>query len=202
MITVGLTGSMGSGKSTVAKLFEAKGVPVFYGDEAGRTAEKDPEIRKAFLKIVGDDVLVDGEIDRAKMRARVFNDKAILAQVNAIMEPAISKMFRDFIEKATADGENVVVMESAILFESQANKGFDYIVSVVADKHTRFKRVMNRDKVDESIVWAKMNVQSTDDFKVKNSDFIIVNNDFEGCDSTLLLEMQLKPILLMLMSAK
>ena len=197
MIKIGLTGSIGSGKSTVAKLFEAKGVPVFYGDEAGRTAEKDPEIRKAFLKIVGDDVLVDGEIDRAKMRARVFNDKAILAQVNAI-----SKMFRDFIEKATADGENVVVMESAILFESQANKGFDYIVSVVADKHTRFKRVMNRDKVDESIVWAKMNVQSTDDFKVKNSDFIIVNNDFEGCDSTLLLEMQLKPILLMLMSAK
>ena len=201
MIKIGLTGGVGSGKTTVSKIFEDKGIPVFNSDLCARSAENDPEIRKKFIDIVGEEILVDGEIDRNKMREIVFKNKEILANVNALLKPYVIQKFSEFVKEQEVNGEIMVVFESAILFESGAANNFDHIITVVADKMTRAKRTMDRDNLTLDLVLAKMNVQLSDDYKILHSDFVVVNENMPFTDTRLLLEKQIDMILNMIMNS-
>jgi dephospho-CoA kinase len=192
MIKIGLTGGISSGKTTVAKIFASHGIPVFYSDECAREAEKDVQIRKRLLDIVGEDVLVDGEIDRNKLRDIVFNNKDIIIKVNALISPYVKQSFEKFVKKH--NDKNIVILESAILFE-KAETDFDFIITVVADKQTRLKRTMERDGLSEEMVLAKMNNQFDDDFKIKHSDAIIINEYMPNINMDALLKKQVNLIL-------
>jgi dephospho-CoA kinase len=193
MIKIALTGNIGAGKSTVSKIFEEYGFPVFNSDLASREAENDPEILSKFLDIVGHDILNDGVIDRAIMRERIFNDSVMLQRVNDLMVPYVSKKYRDFLKEHK--NSLITVMESAIIFEGYHQNKFDFVITVIADKETRIKRTMKRDGLSLDLVLAKMKNQLSDDFKAKQSDFIIINEDMPNCDFKMLLNKQLKPII-------
>lgn len=195
MIKVGLTGNIGAGKTTVAKIFENNyGIPVFYSDECAREAENVPHIRKQFIEIVGEEILVDGQIDRNKLRQIVFNNKEIIEKVNQLMGPYIMEEFNKFVELKRKEGDLVVVCESAILIEKGAMGEFDVIITVVADKQTRLKRTMLRDGLSEEMVLAKMNNQLSDDEKIKYSNAVIINEDMPNTNTKLLLEKQIELI--------
>ena len=195
MIKVGLTGNIGAGKTTVAKIFENNyGIPVFYSDDCAREAENVPHIRKQFIEIVGEEILVDGQIDRNKLRQIVFNNKEIIEKVNQLMGPYIMEEFNKFVELKRKEGDRVVVCESAILIEKGAMGAFDVIITVVADKQTRLKRTMLRDGLSEDMVLAKMNNQLSDDEKIEYSNAVIINEDMPNTNTKLLLEKQIELI--------
>ena len=195
MIKVGLTGNIGAGKTTVAKIFENNyGIPVFYSDECAREAENVPHIRKQFIEIVGEEILVDGQIDRNKLRQIVFNNKEIIEKVNQLMGPYIMEEFNKFVELKRKEGDLVVVCESAILIEKGAMGAFDVIITVVVDKQTRLKRTMLRDGLSEEMVLAKMNNQLSDDEKIEYSNAVIINEDMPNTNTKLLLEKQIELI--------
>jgi dephospho-CoA kinase len=195
MIKVGLTGNIGAGKTTVAKIFENNyGIPVFYSDECAREAENVHHIRKQFIEIVGEEILVDGQIDRNKLRQIVFNNKEIIEKVNQLISPYIMEEFNKFVELKRKEGDLVVVCESAILIEKGAMGAFDVIITVVADKQTRLKRTMLRDGLSEDMVLAKMNNQLSDDEKIEYSNAVIINEDMPNTNTKLLLEKQIELI--------
>src|ERR1035437_9223380 len=98
MLKIGLTGNIGSGKTTVSKLFKRLGVPIFNSDLSARSAEEIPYIQQAFKNILGDDIFIDGKLDRNKMRDIIFVDKDKLQQINDIVIPYVSKDFEGFIQ--------------------------------------------------------------------------------------------------------
>jgi dephospho-CoA kinase len=193
MIKIAITGNISSGKSTVSKIFETFGFPVFNSDLASREAEKDPEILSKFLDIVGHDILVDAEINRTLMRERIFNDSTMLQKVNELMTPYVSKQFQKFVKEHK--DKKAVIMESAIIFEGYHQNKFDMVITVVADKDTRIKRTMTRDGLSLDLVLAKIKNQLSDDFKARCSDFIIINEDMPNCDFMMLLLKQVEPII-------
>lgn len=196
MFKIGLTGGISSGKSTVAKILEnVFNIPVFYSDECAREAENVPHIRKQFIEIVGEEILVDGEIDRNKLREIVFNDKEIIQKVNQLMGPYIMREFSEFVELKKNEGYKIVVFESAILIEKGISELFDIVVAVVADKQTRISRTIQRDYISEEMVLAKMNNQSSDDEKIRQCDFVIVNDDMPNIDTKVLLKKQIEQLL-------
>ena len=193
MVKIAVTGNIGSGKTTVIKLFEQYGFPIFNSDLESRNAENDPVIVSNFLDIVGHDVLVDGEIDRNLMRERVFNDSDLLQRVNDLMIPYVKNEYLKFLNEYKE--EKATIMESAIIFETYTQNKFDVVITVVADKETRLKRVLERDGISEELALAKMKNQLSDDHKVKYSDFIIINEDMPNCDNITILRKQIEQIL-------
>lgn len=180
MIKVAITGNIGAGKTTISKLFKELGVPVFNSDLCARNAENDVIIKQGFKDILGDDIYVNDQLDRVKMRSIVFVDKDKLKLVNELVIPYVKKSFEEFIlEHSDA---NYVMLESAILFETGADIDFDYIVSVAADTDIRIKRVLNRDKVTLEEVQNKLNNQWPLADVMAKSDFVIENNGFDILD--------------------
>ncbi len=180
MIKVAITGNIGAGKTTISKLFKELGVPVFNSDLCARNAENDAIIKQGFKDILGDDIYTNDQLDRVKMRSIVFVDKEKLKLVNELVIPYIKKSFEEFIlEHSDA---NYVMLESAILFETGADKDFDYIVSVAADTDIRIKRVLNRDEVTLEEVQNKLNNQWPLADVMAKSDFVIENNGFDILD--------------------
>lgn len=173
-IIVGLTGGIGSGKSTIAKWFEEKGTPVYNSDfEAKKLMNSNPELMNQLIGLFGDEVFANGTLNRLFISQKVFNDKLLLTKLNKIVHPAVGKDFRKWV---TEQEKEMLVKEAAILFESGAYKDCDLIVSVVADEKTRIRRVMERDGVNEEQVRKRMNNQWTDEQRVEHSDFVIDNN--------------------------
>lgn len=194
MIKIGLTGNIGAGKSTVAQLFREQNIPVFNSDSCAREAEKEPKIKEAIKRILGDDIYVDNEIDRTRMRAIIFTDKDVLKQITDLITPYVKNSFENFCEKHK-DNHSMVMLESAILFEHKHESNFDYIVTVTASENTRIKRVMKRDNVSVEEVLNKINNQLPDIDKLKQSNFIIFNEMTDIADSIELLNIQVKTII-------
>lgn len=194
MVRVGLTGGIGAGKSTVAQLFKEQNIPVFNSDLCAREAEKETYIQKGFKQILGEDIYVDGELDRTKMRAIIFTDKDKLKQINELVTPYVKKSFDTFCEKHK-DTHPIVMLESAILFENGHESSFDYIVTVTASENTRLKRVMKRDNLTAEEVVNKFNNQLPDIDKLKKSDFIVFNETGDIVDSIDILNIQVKTII-------
>ncbi|MBL7887986.1 MAG: dephospho-CoA kinase [Bacteroidia bacterium] len=178
MIKVGITGGIGSGKTTVCKLFELLGVPVYYSDtEAKKLLDEDEVVKQQIVDLFGHDVIDEsGRVDRKKMAALVFNNKERLEQLNTVVHPAVAQHFEAWYKKQTAV---FVLKEAAILFESGAHKQVDKVIVVSAPLDLKVERVMKRDKVAAEEVLKRINSQMVDEEKVKLADHVIYNDEKE-----------------------
>ncbi len=175
MIVVGLTGGIGSGKSTVAKMFLDLDIPVYFADsEAKRLMHTSKSIKRKMINEFGKKSYIDGKLDRAFIANIVFNNKEKLKKINSIVHPSVSNSFKRWIRKQQAP---FVIQENAILFESKSEKKFDYIITVTAPADKRIKRVIERDKVSKDQVLSRIHNQLSDTVKIEKSDFIINNID-------------------------
>ena len=175
MLKVGLTGGIGSGKSIVARVFGLIGVPVFEADAAGRQLlAEDPAVRAAIQERFGEAVVHHGTVDRKALAAVVFQDPQALADLNAIVHPAVRQAFRHWAEQQNAP---YVLMEAAILAETGGHKAFDRVVVVSAPEPVRLKRVMARDRVTEAEVKARIRNQASEEDRLAIADHVIHNDD-------------------------
>jgi len=173
MLKVGVTGSIGSGKSVVCKIFECLGVPVFRADEEGRRLlREDKTIQKKVKDLFGEPVISDGQLDRKKIASVVFTDPQKLSSLNSIIHPAVRNSFAEWAGRQNA---RLIIEEVAILFESAANKGLDKVIVVTSDEKDRIKRAMKRDKITESEVRLRMSRQWSQEEKAAKADFVITN---------------------------
>jgi dephospho-CoA kinase len=176
MKKIGLTGGIGSGKSTVAEIFSRLGVPVFISDEVAKMLqEEDEEVKKAITEIFGAAIYDENKLNRAKVAEIVFTDKKKLEQLNAIVHPAVGKAFDAFCEKHR--NANFVLKESAILFEIGDDKNLDGMIVVTAPDELRITRVMQRDGVEKEAVIKRMKNQVKQEEKAKKADFCIINDE-------------------------
>jgi dephospho-CoA kinase len=161
MITVALTGGMGSGKSTVVRLFRLLGVPVFEADrEASQLQDDDEDLRAAIAARFGTALYASGRLDRHALAAIVFNDASALADLNAMVHPAVRAAFRAWAGGRT--DRPYVIMESAVLVRSGGHRHFDRVVVVEAPREVRIERVLLRDGCSRDQVLARMAHQATD----------------------------------------
>ena len=175
MLKVGVTGGIGSGKSTVCQLFKCLEIPVFNADEAGRyLLSEDKDVLEQVKSIFGQEVIIHGKPDRKKLAGIVFNNAEKLAQLNAVIHPAVRNYYASW---AIEQQSPYVIYEAAILFETGLYKQLDYTALVVAPESLRIKRVMERDGTDEANVRARIKNQWSDEDKNKLTNFLVVNDD-------------------------
>ena len=170
---IGLTGGIGSGKTTVANHFIAAGIPVYIADDEARKIMQSPEILKKIEKIFGSVIFKNEVLNRQKLAEIVFSNSDKLKQLNAIIHPAVKKHFGNWI--LNYKNSPFVIYETAILFESGSYKDCDKIISVTAPLETRIERVIQRDKTSRENVLKRIKMQWTDDQRLGKSDFVIEN---------------------------
>jgi dephospho-CoA kinase len=174
---IGLTGGIGSGKTTIANYFAEKGIPVYIADDEARKITESPDILQSIRTVFGDEVFNNEKLDRVKVSQIVFNDTNKLKQLNEIIHPAVKKHFKNWVLQNS--NFDFIVYETAILFESGSYKQCDVVISVIAPIETRIKRVMIRDSVSREEVLNRIKNQLSDEDLIKKSDFIIENNTIE-----------------------
>ncbi len=175
MIRVGLTGGIGSGKTTVARVFHTLGIPVFEADAEGRRILKeDAAVIKAVTERFGSGVVRNGAIDRAMVASIVFKDPAALKDLNAIIHPAVRTGFRRW---AAEQHVPYVIMEAAVMAEHGGHRTMDQVIVVTAPEELRIQRVMARDGVERDAVMARMANQVGDAERLKLADHVIHNDD-------------------------
>lgn len=175
MLKVGLTGGIGSGKSTIASIFEMLGIPVYYADEATkRLMNTSPKIKEAILKNFGEQSYINGELDRKFIASIVFSNKEKLELLNSITHPAT---IEDAEKWMSEQNSPYALKEAALLFESGAAEKLDYVIGIYAPQHIRVKRVMERDKVPVEEVMKRISRQIDEEMKMKLCNFVITNNE-------------------------
>jgi dephospho-CoA kinase len=170
---IGLTGGIGSGKSTVAGYFQELGVPVYVADTEAKKIMDQPETIQEVQQIFVENVISDGKLNRKKIASIVFNNSEKLAQLNKIIHPKVKEDFKDWLEKHK--NHSFIIKEVAIIFETNSEKDFDAIILVTAPEEIRIERVVNRDKVTVSEVKERIKNQLSDEEKISKSHFIIKN---------------------------
>ena len=171
---VGLTGGMGSGKTTVAHLFEELGVPVYYADDqAKKLMQTDNELKQKIINEFGKDAYISGKLNRGYLAKIVFSQPVKLQKLEAMVHPAVRE---DFKRWAQAQSAPYVIVENAILHKSGMDKLSDFIIWVTADLDKRIERIKNRDKTNDVEIKKRLANQNFSKEMIKNSDFIIHNN--------------------------
>ncbi|MCF8298541.1 MAG: dephospho-CoA kinase [Saprospiraceae bacterium] len=175
MLKVCITGSIGSGKTTVSEIFFKLGILVFKADDEAKELFSDPKVIKEIHDIFGDKVFnVAGEIDKTSMASLVFNDKEALKSINAIIHPLVMNRFLEWADKHK--NADYVILESAIIYESSLQHYFDKIITVSAVEDLRLRRVAKRDRITSAEVYQRMKNQWSNEEKVQKADFVIENN--------------------------
>ena len=175
MLKIGLTGGIGSGKTTVAQVFEKLGAPVFYADlEAKKCMQTDSGLIKQLKATFGNDIYVDRKLQKDRLASIIFNDDSALQTINRLVHPAVQRVFEEW---CAAQNASYVLKEAAILFESGSDKELDQIVCVSATNDLRKKRIMQRDNVTESQVLERMSKQWHQSRKIALADFHISNDE-------------------------
>ncbi|ATA75756.1 dephospho-CoA kinase [Capnocytophaga sp. H2931] len=173
MMVVGLTGGIGSGKTTITRMFQDLGIPVYISDiEAQKVIETDPVIKRRIIEEFGELAYIDGKYNRRYIADIVFNDKHKLQNLNNIVHPALALHFQRWKDMQKS---LYIIKEAAILFESGAYKQCDYIITVTAPEQERIRRVVERDQVTEKLVRERMRNQWTDEERIKLSDEVVDN---------------------------
>jgi dephospho-CoA kinase len=174
---LGVTGGIGSGKTTVCRIFRVLGVPVFVADVAARQImNRDPAIRKEINAIAGKDLYSTDELDRKELARLIFNRPELLRRVNAVVHPAVLRMFDEWAAKSEAP---YVIMEAAILFEARADTLVDRVASISAPVEERIARVMGRNDLSREEVMERINNQMEDEERDEQSYYVINNADNE-----------------------
>jgi dephospho-CoA kinase len=174
---IGLTGGIGSGKTTIANHFKSRGVPVYIADDEARKIMETTEVTKAIKEVFGPMPFEGTILNRDKLATIVFNDSKKLQQLNAIVHPVVKQDFKQWLLEHNESP--IVIYEAAILFESGNYKDFDFIITVTAPLESRIQRVISRDKTTLEQVLKRINVQWTDEQRILNSDYVIVNDEHE-----------------------
>lgn len=171
---IGITGGIGSGKSTVVTEFEKLGIPCYVADlEAKKIMVNSLKLKKEIINLLGTEAYVDDELDRAYIAAKVFNEKTLLKKLNQIVHPAVHKHFLDYVNHQNS---SYCLYESAILFENKSESFCDKIIVVTADLEKRIQRVIKRDGIDRELVLERVRNQWSQEEKVKKADYIILND--------------------------
>ncbi|MEO7307339.1 MAG: dephospho-CoA kinase [Ferruginibacter sp.] len=177
MLKIGLTGGIGSGKTTVAKAFEVLGIPVYYADDAAKRLMNDDEALKQKIKLqFGAEVFKEGELDKKYLANIVFASPEKLNQLNTLVHPATLRDAESWMQKQTSP---YAIKEAALIFESGAHEFLDHVIGVTAPAPLRILRTMQRDKVTREEVIARMDKQMDETIKMKLCDFVINNDEQE-----------------------
>jgi dephospho-CoA kinase len=175
MLRVGLTGGIGSGKSTVAKIFEVLGIPVYYADEAARhIMNTDEELKKSIINEFGDESYVNDQLNRPYIASLVFNNAEKLDLLNSLTHPATIRDAERWMQRQSSP---YVIKEAALIFESGSAENLDYVIGVYAPLLLRIKRIMDRDDITRDEVMQRINNQIDEDIKMRLCDKVIVNNE-------------------------
>jgi dephospho-CoA kinase len=176
-LTVGITGGIGSGKSTVAKIFELLGIPVYYADDAAKELmNTDEELKKKIKEHFGEEAYQEGQLDRKYLGSQVFNNLIKLDLLNALVHPVTIVHAQKWMQQQTSPYS---IKEAALFFESGSAEKIDYMIGIYAPQPIRIKRVMERDGVTREEVLKRINRQINEELKMKLCDFIITNNEQE-----------------------
>lgn len=180
MYKVGITGGIGSGKSSVCKMLALRGVPIYDSDSrAKQLMVTDAELVRLVSQRFGADVYVDGMLNRQVLAVRVFTDKVALAELNSMVHPAV---MRDFERWAAEQQTAYVVMESAIIFEAGLDDKLDAVVAVMAPCSLRLERAMQRDGATREQIEERMRTQLSDDELARRAKYAIVNISLDELD--------------------
>lgn len=174
---IGLTGGIGSGKTTIANHFLSTGIPVYIADEEARKLMQSDEIVNAIKETFGADFFENNMLKREKLAEVVFNNPEKLKQLNSIVHPAVKSHFKQWLLRHAAFP--FVIYEAAILFESGNYKDFDMIITVTAPLESRIQRVMKRDGTTRDLVLKRINSQWTDEQRISKSDYVVENINSE-----------------------
>ena len=179
MIRVGLTGGIGSGKSTVCRLFEELGVRCYDSDSRAKwLMQNDPNLRAELIEIFGEQVYNDnGELDRARLAAEVFGNSERLAALNGAVHPAVGRDWERWCEERRGEGARYAILESAILFDCGFDKKVDQVITVSAPEQTRIERAAMRDNAPTDVIRNRIKAQMSDKERERRAHHTIVNID-------------------------
>ncbi len=174
MLQIGLTGGIGSGKSTIAKVLEKMGYPVFYADlEAKKIYHEDPVLKENLIQIIGQEVYMNGQLNTKHLAEKLFSNTQLKDHVAALVHPIVREAFVTWVKLQKA---SLVFNEAAILFETGAYQNFDANLLVVAPAQLRIERVIKRDALSEDQVQARIAQQWSDEQKMKLTPYLIHND--------------------------
>lgn len=175
LLKVGLTGGIGSGKSTVAKIFSVLGIPVYYADiEAKRLMNEDPDLKKNIIDVFGETAYMNDQLNRSYISSIVFNQPERLKLLNELVHPVTKKDGEAWIERQTTP---YAIHEAALIFEANVNEKLDYVIGVSSPIELRVKRAMDRDNVTAEEVKKRMSRQMNEEIKMSKCDFILYNDE-------------------------
>lgn len=174
-LRIGLTGGIGSGKSTVSGIFKVLGIPVFDADAAAKELmQTHPALKHAIIDKFGETVYTDGRLNRKQLATIVFSNPFQLETLNALVHPYTIAAAEEWAAQQTTP---YTVKEAALFFEAGSAIGFDYMIGVYAPQHIRIKRVMDRDQVSREEVLSRMKRQIQEEIKMRLCDFVVLNDD-------------------------
>jgi dephospho-CoA kinase len=177
MKVIGLTGGIGSGKTTVSNMFKDLGIPVYIADvEAKKLMNTSKDVKQKIISLFSPKAYKNNELNRSYIATKIFNDASYLKKMNAIIHPKVAIHFKKWMQKQTS---LYVIKEAAIIFEHNMQTQYDAIITVIAEEETRIDRILKRDKTTKDKVLAIMKHQLNDVEKAKMSDFVIVNDKLE-----------------------
>ena len=166
---------MGSGKSTVAKMFETLGIPVFYADTRAKILmDENTELKEKIQENFGNDIYVYGKLDRKHLSSIIFNDSKKLALLNSFVHPATIKDADDWMKQQKT---HYAIKEAALIFESGSQEYLDYVIGVYAPTTVRIQRVIKRDNITAEEIKVRMNKQIDEEIKMRLCDFVITNDE-------------------------
>lgn len=175
MKQIGITGGIGSGKTTVAKFFKEFGIPVYIADDEAKKLMHHAPIKEELIQLFGQEAYdAQDNLNRKYIASQVFNDKPLLEKLNAIVHPRVEEDYKTWTEKQDSP---YVLYEAAILFETGKHQQFDYNILVTAPKQERISRLLQRDNTTKEEIQSRMENQWSDEEKSKLADWIIENVD-------------------------
>ena len=175
MLKIGITGGIGSGKSTVAKLFEVLGIPVYYADNAAKQLMNENEtLKQQVQKEFGNEAYTNGKVNRKYIADIVFANPEKLELLNSLVHPVTLQDAEEWMNKQDAP---YTIKEAALIFESGAQEQLDYVIGVYAPTPLRIQRTMQRDNISREEVMARMNKQIDETIKMRLCDFVITNDE-------------------------
>lgn len=177
MLKIGLTGGIGSGKSTVAKVFQTLGIPVYYADDAAKELMNNNEgLKQQIILHFGEDVYENKVLNRKLLAQKVFNNPTQLHLLNSLVHPATIQAAEDWFAQQTAP---YCIKEAALIFESGSQQNLDFVIGVYTPTTIRLQRVMQRDKATKEEVQQRMDKQIDETIKMRLCDFVVTNNEQE-----------------------
>jgi len=175
MLRIGLTGGIGSGKSTVARIFSVLGIPIYSADDASkRLMAEDQSLRDSIISSFGNESYINGILNRKYLSEQVFNDTEKIELLNSLVHPVTLRDAAEWMKKQKA---SYVIKEAALIFESGSQKMLDYVIGVKAPLALRIERTMRRDNVALHEVKARIDLQMDEEEKLRLCDYIIINDE-------------------------